>query len=222
MAHNGGMKIDDNATVWAGQPLAPGVPLLLVMHGYGANERDLAPLVPLLPEEFAAACIRAPLVIPDFPAGFAWFPIGGNPSGPTLDAANSATSAVAEWLDTVVGGAGTRQVVLLGFSQGGAMVTHLMRHYPDRFAAGVVLSGFIVPGEIDTDDALTGVRPPVFFGYDPMDPIVPGAAFARTREFGEVHFRLTSKAYQVGHGINEAEIVDVAEFLRGVLTQSAG
>src|SRR5699024_5576545 len=97
------------------------------------------------------------------------------------------------------------------------MVTHLLRHNPSRFAAGVVLSGFTVPGEVESDAALRGAKPPVFFGYDPMDPIVPGAAFARTREFAKAHFTLTSKAYQVGHGINEQELGDVHRFLADVL-----
>jgi len=217
MAHNGGMKIPDGATVWSGRPLSDGVPLLIVMHGFGANERDLAPLVPMLPGEFAAACIRAPLPLPELPGGFAWFPITDNPGMPAKEIADEAVAAVSSWLAAATEGVEVGPVVLLGFSQGGAMVTHLLRHFPTRFAAGVVLSGFTVPGEVATDEDLREARPPVFFGYDPVDPIVPGAAFARTREFGAEHFRLTSKAYQVGHGINEAELADVAAFLQALL-----
>lgn len=216
------MKIHDGATVWSGRPLSDGVPLLIVMHGFGANERDLAPLVPMLPNEFAAACIRAPLPIPQMPGGFAWFPITDNPGMPATEIADEAVAAVSSWLTEATEGVTAGPVVLLGFSQGGAMVTHLLRHFPSRFAAGVVLSGFTVPGEVDTDEELRGVRPPVFFGYDPMDPIVPGAAFARTREFGADHFQLTSKAYPIGHSINEAELGDVAAFLQGLLGDLQG
>lgn len=216
------MKIHDGATVWSGRPLADGVPLLIVMHGFGANERDLAPLVPMLPDTFAAACIRAPLPIPQMPGGFAWFPITDDPGMPAKEIADEAVAAVGAWLASASEGIEVGPVVLLGFSQGGAMVTHLLRHFPSRFAAGVVLSGFTVPGELDSDRELREARPPVFFGYDPMDPIVPGAAFARTREFGAEHFRLTSHAYQIGHGINEAELGDVCAFLQGVLDDADG
>ncbi len=215
------MKIHDSATVWAGRPLADGVPLLIVMHGYGANERDLAPLIPQLPGDFAAACVRAPLPIPQMPGGFAWFPITGDPGMPAREIADGAVGAVITWLEEVTAGIEVSRVVLLGFSQGGAMVTHLLRHFPERFAAGVVLSGFTVPGEVASDAELARRKPPVFFGYDPMDPIVPGAAFARTRKFGEEHFAFTSRTYRIGHGINEEEVRDVHEFLSQVLAGPA-
>src|SRR5699024_615301 len=119
MAHNGGMKIPDGATVWSGRPLSDGVPLLIVMHGFGANERDLAPLVPMLPGEFAAACIRAPLPLPELPGGFAWFPITDNPGMPAKEIADEAVAAVSSWLAAATEGVEVGPVVLLGFSQGG-------------------------------------------------------------------------------------------------------
>ncbi|HLS00454.1 MAG TPA: alpha/beta fold hydrolase [Beutenbergiaceae bacterium] len=211
------MQIDDSATIWSGLPLADGVPLLVVMHGFGAHEGDLAPLVEHLPPRFAAACIRAPRTIENFPGGYAWFPITANAGMPDMAQADDAVSAVSAWLDSATAGLTPGPIVLLGFSQGGAMVTHLLRHHPTRFAAGVVLSGFLVPGDVAGDEKLASIKPPVFFGYDPMDPIVPGAAFARTREFGEDHFTLSSQAYPVAHGINEDELRDVSEFLAAVL-----
>lgn len=211
------MKIHDTATIWSGTPLRDGVPLLLIMHGFGANERDLAPLSASLPEGVATACIRAPLPIPQVPGGFAWFPITDDPGGPDHEIADFAVQAVHEWLAAALDGVTPGPLVLLGFSQGGAMVTHLLRHYPTRFAAGVVLSGFTVPGELPGDGELAGLRPPVFFGYDPSDPIVPRSAFTRTEEFGNDHFRLTTRTYEIGHGINEAELADVRAFLEGVI-----
>ena len=52
-------------------------PLLVLLHGYGADERDLFGLVPYLPPDFAVAALRAPLA-PPFPApGYSWYPIEG-------------------------------------------------------------------------------------------------------------------------------------------------
>ena len=39
-----------------------GKPLLVLLHGYGANEEDLLSLADLLPQEFAVASVRAPMV----------------------------------------------------------------------------------------------------------------------------------------------------------------
>lgn len=213
------MKINDSATIWLGNDLTPGAPLLLIMHGFGANERDLAPLVEFFPGPFAAACIRAPLPIPQFPGGFAWFPITENPGVPEIQIADEAVAAVTDWLDEAVAGTQVGPIIPMGFSQGGAMVIHLLRHHPERFAAGVVMSGFTVPGEVAGDERLAAIRPPVFFGYDPADPVVPGAAFERTREFGQEYFALEDHTYQVAHGISQEELADVAAFLTRVLAK---
>lgn len=186
------------------------------MHGFGANERDLAPLVPHLPAKFTAACVRAPLPIPQMPGGFAWFPITGDAGMPDLEIADAAAQGVMSWIDEKLGEDSHRPVIPLGFSQGGAMVTHLLRHYPERFASGVILSGFTVPGEVAGDARLKEIQPPVFFGFDPQDPVVPNSAFERTRSFGQEHFDLTVKTYPVGHGLNEQELRDVHEFLAQV------
>ncbi len=207
------LPVDDAATVWV-RPWRPGPqPLLLLMHGYGADERDLVPLAQALPAEFAVASIRAPLPLPH--GGHAWFPIGGDPGTPPPAVADAATAGVLAWLDSAGPGEHTGPIVAAGFSQGGAMVTHLLRHAPERFAAGVVLSGFTVPGSVDGDARLAQLRPPVFWGYDPADPIVPPVAFDRTRDFLSDHVRLTERTYTVGHGIGMDELADVAAFLAG-------
>ena len=56
-------------------PDAPpeGAPLLLLLHGYGANEEDLLGLAPYLDERLICVSARAPYAL-DF-GGFAWFNI---------------------------------------------------------------------------------------------------------------------------------------------------
>ena len=51
----------------------PDAPVALVLfHGYGANEQDLAPLGPMLAPALPWAALRAPLEVA--PGGYAWFP----------------------------------------------------------------------------------------------------------------------------------------------------
>lgn len=187
-------------------------PLLLLLHGLGSHERDLFSLVPFLPAEFVFASPRAPLALAA--DSFSWFPVG-DPGRPSVAAAGAAVAAVLDWLDTV-SHSGTAGI--LGFSQGGAMAVQAMRSDPDRFAAYVVLAGFIVSGEQQTDAGLETLRPRLFWGRDPADPVIPAGAVEATADWLPGHSTLTVREYSgIGHSISPEELADVSRFLREAL-----
>ena len=101
-----------------------GKPLLVLLHGYGANEQDLLSLADMLPEEFVVASLRAPLVSGP---GFTWFPLTASIDY-SLDAVKHAAAYAQDWIDSVR--ANHSSVTLLGFSMGMAMATTLLRHRP--------------------------------------------------------------------------------------------
>ncbi|MEP7763708.1 alpha/beta fold hydrolase [Sanguibacter sp. 25GB23B1] len=201
------LKLSTDATRWS-RDLATGDPLLVLLHGYGADEADLLGLAPHLPAALTLVALRAPLPAQ---AGFAWVPIA-DPGRPDPAATQAAADAVLAWLDEHV--PGSTPVFLLGFSQGGLMVTHLLRSAPSRFVAGVVLSGFVVDASGAGDHALAQAAPPVFFGRGTVDPIIDSAAFDRARTFLAAHTTLTERVYPgLGHGITMDELTDVRAFL---------
>ena len=56
------ISIDPAAVLWsAPESERAGRPLLVLLHGYGADERDLFSLAPHLPSEPVIAALRAPL-----------------------------------------------------------------------------------------------------------------------------------------------------------------
>jgi phospholipase/carboxylesterase len=120
-----------------------GRPLLVLLHGYGANEQDLLSLADMLPEDFVVASLRAPLATGP---GFMWFPLTDTIDY-SLDAVKQAAGYVQDWIDTVK--AGHPSVTLLGFSMGMAMATTLLRQRPADYAAVVGLSGFVVNADGD-------------------------------------------------------------------------
>ena len=126
--------------------------------------------------------------------------------------ASAAADAVWAWINTL--GVDTRNVALLGFSQGGVMVTTLMRQHPGAFACGVNLSGFIAPGVFPGDAELARSPEPLFWGRDEADPVITAEAIALTQQWVPEHTVLTKKLYPgIGHGISEAELRDVSAFL---------
>ncbi|MDP5228277.1 MULTISPECIES: phospholipase [Arthrobacter] len=186
-----------------------GRPLLVLLHGYGANEADLFGLADQLPEDFVVASLRAP--IPMGP-GYTWFPLTGSLDY-SFDAVRDASEYAFDWLDSVK--EQFSSVSLLGFSMGMAMATSMWRRRPADFAAVVGLSGFAVEGGGDyfQDAGLDG-ETPFFWGRDPQDPVIARDKVDFTAAWLLGKARATKVQYSgVWHGISPQEVGHVAEFL---------
>lgn len=216
--------IDDSAAVWSvpaeerSERLAD-QPLVIVMHGRGSHENDLAGLFPWLPADAVYASLRAPTSgAPWGLGGWSWFDLD-SPSGPTAESVQTAADAVLTWLGRVEAQYGAPSAIAaLGFSQGGMMAIQLLRTAPHRITAAVNLSGASAPGTAPRDAELESVRPPLFWGRDVEDPIIQASAVARTEDFVAGRFALESRLYPgIGHSISRPELDDVAAFLRRAL-----
>ena len=162
------------AALWrepAGEPAGA----LVLLHGRGAGERDLFPLLDLLDPERRLLGVTpgGPHHLP--PGGRHWYALGGIP---TPDPATFAATAprLAAFLDGLP--VPSDRVVLGGFSQGTVM-SYAMSLGPGRPrpAAVVAMSGFL-PRVADwplEPERLRGV--PVGIAHGSLDPVIP-AQFA--------------------------------------------
>jgi phospholipase/carboxylesterase len=195
-------------------------PLVVMLHGYGSFEGDLLPIVAHLPAHAVVVSVRAPLAAG---SGFAWFPLEFDPVTGLLHRdpldADATASLLLAWLAELETLAGHEfPVALLGFSQGGAMALHVLRHAPERFSAVVSFAGFVVddpsPAARERDAALALVHPPVFWGRDPQDPVITPELIASTRRWLPAHCDTDARLYpHIGHGLSLDEVQDAAEFL---------
>jgi phospholipase/carboxylesterase len=218
--------IDDSASLWSAElSERTGRPLLVLLHGYGADERDLFALARYLPPAFVVAAVRAPLA-PPFPApGYSWYPIeevrAGEPGvsggarsrsdGRDPSHVTHAASSLIEWLDEH---APDVAVGLLGFSQGAAVALQALRLQPERFAFVVNLSGYATPGDLPGDAELAALRPPVFWGRGTRDEVIPEFLVEHTVQWLPEHAELSGRLYQgLTHSVSEAELDDVRIFL---------
>jgi phospholipase/carboxylesterase len=146
---------------------------LVLLHGRGADEHDLFPLLDALDPErlLVGATPRGPLSLP--PGGAHWYALGGigTPEPTTFRAS---FGALAEWLDGFLREheVGPERLVLGGFSQGGAMSYALgLGARRPRPAALCAFSSFVpsVPGlELDLSPPL----PPVAIGHGTLDNVI--------------------------------------------------
>jgi phospholipase/carboxylesterase len=184
-------------------------PTILLLHGFGSDERDLAGLGGLASDGLPWASLRAPLALAR--GGYAWFPVV-TPGSPEPAPVATATEAIWEWVDEHLGA--DASVIPLGFSQGGLMATQLLRTRPHRVRATVVLGGFVQGAPQPGDEELTQIRPAVFWGRGADDHVIADHAVARTSLWLPAHSTLVEKVYPgLGHGIHADELADVRAFV---------
>jgi phospholipase/carboxylesterase len=141
---------------------------LVLLHGRGADEHDLFPLLDALDPERRLHGItpRGPLSLP--PGGAHWYALGGIPT-PTPEHFHASLAELSELVDALP----YERIVIGGFSQGCVMsyALSLGRGRP-RPAALLAMSGFIprVPGfELDLESPF----PPIAIVHGTYDPVIP-------------------------------------------------
>lgn len=205
------LSLDADVALWSVPPdERAGRPLLVLLHGYGADEHDLFALRPYLPEEFVVAAVRAPLP-PPFPApGWSWYPLD-RPRGAEGGPIGQAAEALLAWLD---GATDADRIGLLGFSQGAAVALQALRLRPREISFVVGLSGYVAAGDLDTDAELAALRPPVFWGRGSRDDVIPGDRIAHTAQWLPDHVDLSGRVYPgLTHSVSDEELRDVRAFL---------
>jgi phospholipase/carboxylesterase len=148
---------------------------LVLLHGRGANEQDLFPLLDVLdPEQkLHGYTPRAPLSLP--PGGAHWYhvPRVGYPDPETF---RQGYGALTEWIDALPYPAD--KVVLGGFSQGTVMSYALgLGAGRTRPAALLAMSGFI-PTVEGWEPDLSPPFPPIAIRHGTYDPVI-AVEFAR-------------------------------------------
>jgi phospholipase/carboxylesterase len=202
------MELDASAVIWNRDDRA-GRPLLVLLHGLGADERDLVPLMASLPEKLAIASVRAPF---DYPPGAAWFAPQQTPE--LAREVDDATDALVRWVEAQKA---HPSVGLLGFSQGGAIAVHTLRRAPQLADYAVSLAGFL-PGFAD-DTALERRRTPLFVGYGLADDVVPPTWTEMLVAWATPLVDLETHYYPgLAHGVAAEELADAAAFIEARLT----
>ncbi len=193
--------------------------LIVLCHGYGSNGHDLIALAQswsgLLPEA-AYFAPHAPLILPEFPSGRAWFPLT------TLepDALREGCATAHRVLDNTLDnerqklGLSWSDIALVGFSQGAmmALYTGIMRSCP---LGGIVsYSGAFVP---DTSPA---APTPGLLIHGLKDDVVPAQAlFSAAESFSELALPCRWHIQpHLGHAIDEEGLKLGGAWLKSALS----
>ncbi|MFW5947180.1 MAG: alpha/beta hydrolase [Gemmatimonadota bacterium] len=203
-----------------------GTPVVVLMHGRGADADDLVPLATAFPERFALVFPRAPHAGAPwgYGPGRAWYRYEGG-DRPEPGSFRLSQEALDELVEGLPGLLGFRPgaVVPGGFSQGGTMAMAWALRHPGAVPGVLNFSGFVAshpdievtPGTVSD----TGF----WWGHGTRDPAVPHELAVRGRRALErAGARLEARDYAMGHGILPEELEDAVAWLRSLPGLSPG
>lgn len=201
---------------------------IIWLHGLGADGHDFEPIVPQL----ASAIPRpARFVLPHAPmrpvtinGGMvmrAWFDIFGIDRQIRQDEAGIRASA-ASATDLIrrenERGIPAERIVLAGFSQGGAIALHAGLRHPERLAGIMGLSTALpVTHSVASEAAECNARTPVLLAHGTLDPVLPFALGAASRDaLLALGYDVTWHEYVMPHAVSPEEIADISRWLAQV------
>lgn len=201
-----------------------GTPVVLLMHGRGADLTDLVPLGRSFPARVALVFPRAPH--PGAPWGYgpgwAWYRYEGG-DRPEMESFRSSQTALDELIDGLPDllGFDPGPVVPGGFSQGGTMALGYALQHPGTVPAVLNFSGF-VPAHPDVELSPATVADTAFWwGHGTEDPAVVFDLARRGRfALRQAGAELETRDYPMGHGILPEELDDAIVWLETVVPRA--
>lgn len=197
----------------------------MLLHGRGADEDDLLPLLDLLDPErrLLAATPRGPLSLP--PGGAHWYAVRqiGFPDPGTFRPTYELLTA---WLDALLTEHGLRhdQLVLGGFSQGTVMSYAVGLGAGRPQPAGIVaLSGFMPTVEGFELDLAGRSGFPVAIGHGAADPVIGVQWGRQARErLDGAGADVTYEEHRGGHAIDPRFLRRLPAWVAGALASAGG
>ena len=192
----------------------PPIGTVILLHGWGANARDLAGLVPILNlPHYQFLCPDAPFSHPHMPEGKMWYDLEReDPKGIEISRKN-----LQAWLKSITSQTGISldRTLLCGFSQGGAMTLDIGCTQP--FAGLFSMSGYLH----SQPQSPNSMFPPIAIAHGKQDPVIPisEAIDARDRLLN-LGATVEYREYDMGHEICPDEIAFLRDFALKVLAEA--
>jgi phospholipase/carboxylesterase len=192
-----------------------GTPLIISIHGRGADATDLASLAQEIgPEEYRWVLPQGPRPV-DLGMGYvgwAWYELDENQAATVVDSRDRLTAFVDHMLGEL--GVPRARTVIMGFSQGSVMALHVGLTSEEPFGAVVVMSGHLPAAE-----ALTPVLPKrrdrhVLVVHGTEDQVLPIERGRRVRAIlEEAGLQPEYHEFHMAHQIIPESLAVVSDFI---------
>jgi phospholipase/carboxylesterase len=193
-------------------------PLLVLLHGIGADELDLLPVADALDPRLLAVSFRAPHDAE--PMGYAWYALDWSvvPPAPDLEEAARSLEELAAAIPELGRRAGAEpsRTFLFGFSQGATMALGLALTRPELVRGVILHSGRVLQGlerRAAPPERLAGLEALVLHGVH--DDVLPVERGRETRDLLArlLGSRLEYREHDAGHFVTRESIADAAKWI---------
>jgi phospholipase/carboxylesterase len=193
------------------------------LHGLGADGHDFEPIVPELDLPFPVRFVfpHAPVRPITVNGGMemrGWYDILGFGMHMRQDAAGirDSAAAVTRLIDREIErGLTASQIVLAGFSQGGAIALHTALREPRSLAGVLALSTYLPLGEtLAAERSAANAGLPIFMAHGSADPLLPlSLAEGSRRALEGLGYAVDWHVYPMPHSVCVEEIAAIAAWL---------
>ncbi|HEX5072635.1 MAG TPA: hypothetical protein VFW03_05515 [Gemmatimonadaceae bacterium] len=188
---------------------------MIMIHGRNAGPANILDLVPVLDRpEF--------LYVAPAAAGGTWYPLSFlAPREKNEPGISSGLAVIESLVADLMKVFASRQIMLLGFSQGACLTSEFAIRHPRRYGGVMVLSGGLIgPPGTSWDDVTASLDgTPVFLGCSDVDPHIPAERVLESEAvFRRLGAAVTRKLYPgMGHTVIGDEIEQVQRVMDAVL-----
>jgi phospholipase/carboxylesterase len=193
-------------------------PVIVLMHGFGSNEKDLFAFANQLPDSFLIISLRAPIKLAN--ESYAWYHLSYN-NGKSMSnsmEAESSRNTIIAFLSQLKSkhSYNEKSVYLCGFSQGAVMAYGVGLTIPQKIKGIAVMSGKLLDEFkplIASKQNLSNLR--VFISHGTNDKIIT-VNFAReaSNYIKQLGVNASYNEYTEEHTISESMFNDMLQWLR--------
>ncbi len=198
--------------------------VVIWMHGLGADGNDFAPVVPQfnvpgLPIKFIFPhAPKIPVTINSGMVMRAWYDILSMDidSRADVDGVLASEILIQELIEEqVADGFKHEQIILAGFSQGGAMSLHVSTRLNKKIAGIIALSSYLPVSQLLVEDKnTTNINTPIFMGHGTQDPVVPYSLGESSRDkLIQAGYKIDWHSYPIQHGVSIDELMDIKQWI---------
>jgi len=109
----------------------------------------------------------------------------------------------------------SNKIILVGYSQGGALAIHTALRYPKKLGGAMLLSSYLPVAEsVDKERVAVNQSLPIFIAHGINDESLPLLAGKMTEQYLQhLGYTVEFKTYPMGHEVCADEIEDIKKWL---------